>query len=131
MGSRSGVPGFHFASRRMPAARFFLSGASHVVALAALEERLAARVHIQRRELVVEEYVDAHVRIARIHARPASGGAAEMVGDGVLHPQRDEVEALHRAAVRVRVHLEGAVGVEVMAPLHGVRAVVDVVLGLV
>ena len=51
-----------------------------------------------------------------------------MVGDRVLHAQRHEIEALHRAAMRVGLDLERALGGEVVAPAHLLRLRVDVVL---
>ncbi len=104
---------------------------SHVVAPAALEQRLSAGVDVERAELLVEERVHAQVGIARLHRRAATGGAAEVVGDRVLHPQRHEVEAFHRAAMRVGLDLEGAIRGEERMPAHRVCIVVDVVFGLI
>jgi hypothetical protein len=115
--------------RRIPAARFFLSGAfAHVVPPPPLEERLAARVEIERAGRRVEEDVDAHVGIARGDRGPAPERAAKVIGHRILHAKRDEVEALHRRAMRVRVDLERALGGEVIAPANVLRALVDVVL---
>ena len=94
IGSRNGVPGVQPASAAMPAARFSRSGASSASrAPAALEQRLARSVEIERRLALGEEGVDANVGALLVDGRPAADGVAEAVADGVLHAQRRELEA--------------------------------------
>src|SRR6185437_3266673 len=101
---------------------------AHVLAPSALEERLAARVEVEGAFARIEERVHAKIGVPRRDRRAPADRVAEMVGDGVLHPQRHEVEALHRAAMRVRLDLERALRREQLAPAHLARALVHLVL---
>src|SRR5205814_8389456 len=94
----------------------------------ALEERLAAGVDVERAFRRIEEAMHAQVGLAGGHRRPSSKRAAEMVRDRILYAQRHEVEALHGAAMRVGLDLERALGGEMLAPAHVLRAGVDVLL---
>ena len=67
-----------------------------VLAPAALEQRLARAVDVERGALGADVQHERQVGAARVDARPLAGCVAQRVADGVLDAQRGEVEALQR-----------------------------------
>ena len=66
-----------------------------------------------------------------VHVRALAVRCAESVAHGVLHAQRDEVEALDGGLDRRDVDADGAAHVEELRPGQRARGVEDVVLGAV
>ena len=71
-----------------------------VLAPAALEQRLARAVDVDRGALGADVQDDAQVGPHRVDVRPLAVLVAHPVADGVLDAQGGEVEALQRAALR-------------------------------
>ena len=69
-----------------------------VAPVAALEQRLARGVEVERGLAVGEVGVDADVGALLVDRRPRAAGVAEAVADGVLDLQRRELEALPAAS---------------------------------
>ena len=92
------------AAASIAAASVSFSGASPVsLAPAALEQRLARGVDVQRGVVGVEVQRERQVGAAGVDAGPLAGGFAQRVAHGVLDAQRGEVQALQRRALRRRV----------------------------
>src|SRR5690606_25856613 len=100
------------ARREVLAQRRFLG----VAPPAALEERLAGRVEVERRLARGEVRVDAHVGGALVDRGPPALLVAEAVAHRVLDGQRRELEALQRRARRGDVDADRAVRAEVLRP---------------
>ena len=112
---RRGVPR-QPAAASIAAASVSFSGASPcVLAPAALEQRLARAVDVDRGALGADVQDDAQVGPHRVDVRPLAVLVAHPVADGVLDAQRGEVQALQRAALR------GAVDAQRLARRDPVR----------
>ncbi len=94
--------------------------------VAALVERLARGVEIQRRLAVGEEGVDAHVRLGGIHAGALAGFGAEAVAYRILDAQCGEIQALQRTADRRHVDTQRAAHGEELVPGDAACQSVDV-----
>ena len=84
---------------------------------AALEQRLARRVEIERRLALGEVRVDAHVRPLLVDRGAHARIGAEAVAHGVLHLERRELEARERRARRRDVDAQRARGGEMAPPV--------------
>ena len=83
---------------------------------AALEQRFARRVEIERRLALGEVGVDAHVRPLLVDRRTLAGIGAEAVAHGILDLERRELEARERRARRREVDAQRARDGEVAFP---------------
>ena len=91
--------GQHRGGQRLLQRRF----AGLRVAPAALEQRLARGVDVQRGLVAVEVQHQRQVGLARVDVGPCAGGLAQRVAHRVLDAQRREVQALQRRALRAVV----------------------------
>ncbi len=98
-----------------------------IAPVAALEQRLARGVEIERRLAVGEVGVDADVGTLLVDRGPRAAGVAETVADGVLHLQRRKLEARQRRARGGEVDAQRALDAEVGGPVDALHQPVEVV----
>ena len=108
--------------------RFFQRRVTLVFAPAALEQRFAGAVDVQRGLVLAQVQHDVQVGVAGVDARALAGGVAQQVAHGILHAQRGEIQAPERAAVRGRVHAQGVPRCDPLGPLDAARELVHIVL---
>jgi hypothetical protein len=86
---------------------FLQRGVALVLAPAALEQRLARGVDVQRGLIGRQVHMDAHVGPARVHIGALAALVAKAVGHRVLDLERGEVQAFQRAVLGGHFDLEG------------------------
>ncbi|KDA51810.1 hypothetical protein L963_1698 [Leuconostoc mesenteroides subsp. cremoris T26] len=112
--------------------RFLERRIALVLPPAALEERLAGGVDVERAMVGREVREPARIGPLGLDAGPhAAGLGAEAVGDRILDAQGREVEALQRAVLRGGLDLEGLLRREPDLPGHAARDGIEVVLAAV
>jgi hypothetical protein len=79
-----------------------------MLAQAALEQRIAGSVQIQRHAAVFEKGVDADIRIVGVHAGAFAAEGAELVAYRILDFQCGEIQAFQRAFDRRHVDADRA-----------------------
>src|SRR5690606_14405685 len=95
---------------------------------AALEERFAAEVEIERRLARIEMGVHAHVGPARVDRRALAERIAQTVDEAVLDPQRREIQAAQRRALCAHVDAQRAARIEEALPVDALREPVEIVV---
>ena len=105
------------------------SGVPHhlILAQAALVERGARGVDVERAFVGGDEAVHAHVRFARVDVRPLAGIGTEAVADRVLDAQRDELQTLERTLDRRHIDANRLCRREPLAPRAVESELVDIV----
>ena len=102
-----------------------------LLAVAALEQRLAGGVEVKRYPVCGEKSIHPHVRRGGVDARPFAACLAKLVADGVLDFQGDEIQAAQGALDRADLDAESLLDVEIASPGQGQRGAVDVFLAAV
>ena len=98
---------------------------------AALEQRLAGGVDIERGVALGQVQQQRQVGAARVDARARAGGLAHHVAHAVLDAQRGEIEALERRALRRHIDLDGLRGRHPVGPAHAAGERVEIVFAAV
>ncbi|MNI56375.1 hypothetical protein D3C73_1113720 [compost metagenome] len=122
---RGGVPagqGQHAGRQVFAQRRFAL-----VQPPAALEQRFARRVQVQRSRMAGQEQVDARVRTHRVDAGAFALQLAQAVANAILGAQVAVLQALHRALDGRGVHAQRLFGAEPAFPWGVARQVQDIV----
>src|SRR6185436_706206 len=91
---------------------------------AALEQRFAGSVDIQRKSVGFQESVYAHVGLRRVHVGTHAGLCAKPVTNRILDAQSDEVEAVEGTAHRGDVDTYRQRTLEQLRPVDGVDAAI-------
>ncbi len=115
--------GEHRRGERLLERRFALVGAP-----AALEQRLARAVHVDRGAFSARVEDDLQVGPRGVDVRPLAVLVAHPVADGVLDAQRGEVEAPERAALRGRVDAQRLARGDPLRPVDRARQRIQIAL---
>ncbi len=99
-----------------------------VLAPAALEQRFARGIDIQRGAGGGQVQHQLQVRRVRVHIRPLAGALAQLVAHGILDAQCGEIQAAQRAALRGGVDAQRVAWRDPLCPVHALRQCVQVVL---
>ena len=97
--------------------RFLQRRVALVFAPAALEERLARGVDIQRRALGAQVQHQRQIGLADVDVRALAGGFTQLIAHRVLDAQRGEVQAAQRAARGGGVHTQGVLRRDPLRPV--------------
>ena len=97
----------------------------------ALVERLARGIDIQGDRILGQIGVNPHRRIGGIDTGSCSAHRTKMITDGILDPQRGELEAFQGTVPRRDVDPDGLVGGEPLGPGHPIGEPVDILFGAI